>query len=201
MILPHSPTTGQLTPVRHPGGVSLPVLTSERLTLRAWDPDDPRDVATAFDIYSRDAVARWLGPHPAPWADENAARERLLRWQSGGREDQPGFGVWAIVPHGSATPVGSGLLVHLPDAEGTPTDDVEIGWHLHPDAWGNGYATETGRRLLQHARETLGVHVINSVAYAGNDASLAVMRRLGLQPHGETDRWYGVHLQWWSTSA
>ena len=27
------------------------------------------------------------------------------------------------------------------------------------------------------------------------------MRRLGMQPRGETDRWYGVHLQWWSTAA
>lgn len=185
--------------MRHPGVVLLPTLTTERLTLRAWDPDDPADVSTAFDIYRRDDVARWLGAHPAPWTDEDAARARLLRWQSGGREDQPGFGIWAVVPTGSTAPIGSALLVHLPDAEGTPTDDVEIGWHLHPDAWGNGYATEAGQRLLRHAREALGVDQINSVAYAGNDQSFAVMRRLGLQPRGETDRWYGVHLQWWST--
>lgn len=181
--------------------VQLPTLTTERLTLRAWNPDDSADVSAAFDIYRRDEVARWLGAHPAPWTDEDAARSRLLRWQSGGREDQPGFGIWAVVPAGSTTPVGSALLVHLPDAEGTPTDDVEIGWHLHPDAWGMGYATEAGQRLLRHARETLDVEVVNSVGYDGNDASFAVMKRLGLQSRGETDRWYGVHLQWWSTSA
>jgi len=179
--------------------VPLPILTTERLVLRPWDPDDPNDVSAAFDIYRRDDVARWLGAHPAPWTDLGAARERLLRWQSGGREDQPGYGIWAVAPTDSTTPVGSALLVHLPDAEGTPTDDVEIGWHLHPDAWGRGYATEAGQRLLRHARETLGVDVVNSVAYAGNHASIAVMRRLGLQPRGETDRWYGVSLQWWAT--
>ena len=179
--------------------VPLPLLITERLTLRPWDPDDPGDVSAAFDIYRRDDVARWLGAHPAPWTDEKAARERLLRWQSGGRDDLPGFGIWAVVPKGDETPVGSALLVHLPDAEGTPTDDVEIGWHLHPDAWGKGYATEAGLRLLRHATETLGVDVVNAVGYAGNDASFDVMRRLGLQPRGETDRWYGVHLQWWST--
>ena len=179
--------------------MSQPVLTSERLTLRAWDPDDDADVAAALDIYRRDEVARWLGAHPSPWADTVAAHERLLRWQAAGR-DQPGFGVWAIVPSGASAPVGSALLNHLPDAEGTPTEDVEIGWHLHPDAWGNGYATEAAELLLRHARESLGLTVVNAVAYAGNDASIAVMRRLGMSPHGESDRWYGVRLQWWSTA-
>lgn len=175
-----------------------PVLAAERLTLRAWDPDDTTDVAAALDIYRRDEVSRWLGAHPAPWADATAAHERLLRWQAVGR-DQPGFGVWAIVPSGAAVPVGSALLNHLPDAEGTPTQDVEIGWHLHPAHWGNGYATEAAQRLIRHATETLGVTQISAVAYAGNDASIAVMRRLDMVPRGETDRWYGVRLQWWST--
>lgn len=175
-----------------------PTLTTERLTLRPWDPDDPGDVAAALSIYRRDEVARWLGAHPAPWTDEQQAHERLLRWQATGRDD-PGFGLWAIVPDAVRRPVGTALLVHLPDAEGSKTDDVEIGWHLHPDHWGHGYATEAAQRLLQHARATLGVATVNAVAYAGNDASVAVMRRLGLLPHGETDRWYGVPLQWWST--
>ena len=57
------------------------------------------------------------------------------------------------MPSGDTVPVGSALLNHLPDAEGTPTDDVEIGWHLHPGAWGKGYATEAAELLLRHARE------------------------------------------------
>ena len=72
--------------------------------------------------------------------------------------------------------------MHLPDSEGTLTEDVEIGWHLHPDHWGNGYATEAATRLLRHADETLGITEINALAYPGNDASIAVMRRLGMQP-------------------
>ena len=177
-----------------------PQLVSLRLTLRAWDPDDPADVAAAYDIYRRDAVSRWLGAHPAPWESEQAAHDRLLRWQSVGF-DAPGYGIWAIVPTGQHEPIGSVLLMHLPDSEGTLTEDVEIGWHLHPDHWGHGYATEAAARLLRHADETLEITEINALAYPGNDASVAVMRRLGMVPRGETDAWYGVHLQWWSTAA
>ncbi|MCZ3386215.1 MAG: GNAT family N-acetyltransferase, partial [Actinomycetia bacterium] len=119
--------------------MALPQLDSERLTLRAWDPDKPADVVAAFDIYRRDEVSRWLGAHPAPWTSEQAAHARLLRWQSAGF-DAPGYGVWAVVPAAHRDPVGSVLLGHLPDAEGTQTDDIEIGWHLHPDHWGQGYA-------------------------------------------------------------
>ncbi len=178
--------------------MALPSLVSERLALRAWDPDDPADVAAAYDIYRREEVSRWLGAHPAPWQSEQAAHDRLLRWQSVGF-DAPGFGIWAVVPTGGDGPIGSALLMHLPDSEGTLTEDVEIGWHLHPDAWGQGFATEAARRVLQHARSTLGLTEINALAYPGNDASVAVMRRLDMHPRGETDRWYGAHLQWWST--
>ena len=178
----------------------LPPLDSERLTLRAWDPDDPTDVAAAYDIYRRDEVSRWLGAHPAPWQSEQAAHERLLRWQSVGF-DAPGYGIWAVVLADQSEPIGSALLMHLPDSEGTLTDDVEIGWHLHPDYWGHGYATEAAARLLRYADESLDITEINALAYPGNDASVAVMARLRMQPRGETDRWYGVHLQWWSTAA
>jgi RimJ/RimL family protein N-acetyltransferase len=182
--------------MRHAGPVSQPTLTTERLTLRAWNPDDPDDVSTAFDLYRRDEVARWLGTTPDPWPDETVARDRLLRWQVSA-EEEPGFGILAVVPD-SGRPVGSGLLKHLPDAEGAPTPDVEVGWHLHPDVWGNGYATELGLRLIDHAR-TLGIDVVHAVAYADNEPSLAVMRRLGMIDRGMTDRWYGVQVRWFST--
>ncbi len=177
--------------------MSQPLLTADGLTLRPWDPDDETDAQAALDIYSRDEVARWLGAHPAPWRDLDASHARLLRWQVMAREN-PGLGVWAVVPRAGQRPVGSALMNRLPDGEGHPTEDVEIGWHLHPDAWGRGYATRAARRLLEHGRDVLRLSTVHAVAYEGNDASLAVMRRLDMQPRGETDRWYGVRLQWWS---
>ena len=44
----------------------------------------------------------------------------------------------------TGVPVGTVPLKPLPDGAG----EIEIGWHLHPDSWGRGFATETARALL-----------------------------------------------------
>jgi RimJ/RimL family protein N-acetyltransferase len=168
-----------------------------RLLLRLWDADDETDVAALFDMRSRPEVARWLGATPRPWTDVQESRDAIARWAEL-PDRMPGYGLWAIVPDDVGRPVGTALLVPLPDAQGNPTDDVEVGWHLHPDAWGHGYATEAGRRLLEHAFDDLHLDVVNAVAHPGNDPSTAVMRRLGMRPRGTSDRWYGVELEWWT---
>ncbi len=78
------------------------------------------------------------------------------------------------------------------------TDDVEIGWHFHPHHWGNGYATESARAVLDHAFSDLDLPVVNAIAYEGNDASFAVMRRSGMTYRGTSDRWYDKSFEWWA---
>ena len=39
--------------------------------------------------------------------------------------------------------IGTVLLVPLTRTDGEACDIYEIGWHLHPEAWGQGYATES----------------------------------------------------------
>jgi RimJ/RimL family protein N-acetyltransferase len=56
---------------------------------------------------------------------------------------------------------------------------TEVGWALHPDAWGKGYAFEAAVATMDYAFDVLGwsevVHCIN----ANNAASQSVARRLG----------------------
>lgn len=177
--------------------MTLVELRTSRLLLRPWRPEDASDVEAAYDIYRRTEVARWLGINPTPWPHLAAAQARLERWAAVARET-PGYGLWAVVPDPAAPPVGTALLVHLPNADSTLSRDIEIGWHLHPDVWGRGYATESAEALLEHAFTTLDLPRVNAVAYDGNEPSFAVMRRLGMQPHGATDRWYATTMQWWS---
>ena len=175
--------------------MSIPVLETERLVLRPWRPDDERDGRAAYDLYRRPEVARWLGATPRPDTDVEVSRRRLQRFDEVSADGPSGLGLWAIALDDVA--IGTALLLRLPDGEGVPTDDVEIGWHLHPDHWGHGYATEAARALVEHGFTSLNLEEIHAVAWAGNDPSFAVMRRLGMERQCETDRWYGVTLDWW----
>jgi RimJ/RimL family protein N-acetyltransferase len=172
-------------------------MRTDRLALRAWDPDDEADVQAAFDIYRRVEVATWLSRPAKPSVSEDATRERLRRWVGVG-VDRPGFGLLAVVPDTVGRPVGTVLLVPLPGTAGAITNDIEIGWHFHPHHWGNGYATEAARALLDHAFDVLELPVVNAVAFAGNEPSFSVMRRLGMIYRGSTDRWYDTTFEWWS---
>ncbi len=66
-----------------------------------------------------------------------------------------------------------------------------MGWHLHPDAWGRGYATEAGGRLLDHAWSH-DLDQVFAVTYPENTPSQAVCLRLGMTPLGMTDSYYDI---------
>ena len=160
----------------------MELLRTPRLTLRSWRLED---IDAFYDIYSRWDVMRWLGPHPrSVYADLDQARRGLTRWQE--RENPP-FGLWAIVPSGSATPVGTVLLLPLKDAVG-PTDEIEVGWHLHPDHQGRGLVTEAAMALLGIA----ALPRVLALTDPDNERSQAVAGRIGMADEGLTDRWFGT---------
>jgi RimJ/RimL family protein N-acetyltransferase len=175
-----------MTPVDH-------VFRTERLDVRPWTHDD---VATMYDIYRRWEVARWLGAAPKVAESADAMHATVDRWAAA--EDPP-YGIWAVVPHVLARPVGTVLLVPLKGGDGAPTGDVEVGWHLHPEHWGNGYATEAASGALARAWAA-GLTEVFAVVYPGNDPSVAVTQRLGMTPRGRTSRWYGVELESFAAS-
>lgn len=167
------------------------VQVTARLLLRPWRPDDPADVAAAYEIYRHDAVSRWLGAAPTPCDSLAAAAARLGRWD--GLADGV-RGVFAAVPWGSrGEPVGSALLLALPRSDGERSDALEVGWHLHPDVWGRGFATEAARAMLLRAHAA-GVREAHAVVHPDNARSLAVCDRLGMVRLGRTAEWYGVDL-------
>ena len=70
------------------------------------------------------------------------------------------------------------LMLRLTDAENR---QGEIGWSLHPDAQGQGFATEAAREMLRLGFEDLGLHRIDAESDARNAASLRLMERLGMR--------------------
>jgi RimJ/RimL family protein N-acetyltransferase len=158
------------------------VLCTERLRLRPWTTSrEDRDRLT--DIYGRAEVTRWLGGPPTLDADQIVAR-----WDAVAAQDDR-FGCWAIEPP-DGPPAGTVLFKPLPNGVG----EIEVGWHLHPDSWGHGYATEAARAVIERGFGA-GVPEVYAVVRPGNAASIAVCRRLGMAPLGRLRRWYDVELE------
>jgi RimJ/RimL family protein N-acetyltransferase len=144
----------------------MTLLQTERLTLRPLVSADTE--AYAAMRYHPD-VARWLPPASGDPAD--LARLTIERfaaaWQD--RHHAP----WGVFREGRL--IGHGGLNHVPEFERT-----EVLWALHPDAWGNGYATEVGRAALAYGFDTLQLDLIFAITLPDNHASQAVMKRIGL---------------------
>jgi RimJ/RimL family protein N-acetyltransferase len=162
------------------------LLRTARLRLRAWTTT-PGDLARLTDIYGREEVTRWLGGSPTlPPA------ELVARWDAVHAQD-PRFGCWAAeIAEGprAGTVAGTVLFKPLPDGVG----EVEVGWHLHPDSWGHGYATEAARAIIGRGFED-GLPEVYAVVRPGNEPSMAVCRRLGMEHLGRMRRWYHVELE------
>jgi RimJ/RimL family protein N-acetyltransferase len=144
-----------------------------------------------FDIYRRDEIVRWLGADPMQDPKQAGAMiQRNLERQRAGSS----LGSFTIVERSTCLPVGSIVLNELPDGDG----EVEIGWQLHPDSWGKGYATEAAREVLTHSLANC-LPEMWAVTFLDNDRSAAVCQRIGMRLLGVTTRWYHEpHLMFWA---
>ena len=59
--------------------------------------------------------------------------------------------------------------------------EADIGYELDPQFWGNGFATEAARAVVNFGFRELGLHRISSWCIADNAASVRVLGRLGLR--------------------
>jgi RimJ/RimL family protein N-acetyltransferase len=166
---------------------SAVAFSTERLDIRPWTH---ADVTEMYDIYRRWEVVQWLGAEPKVAESVESMHATVDRWAA--RSHDP-YGVWAIGLRESGEAVGTLVLAPMPDGAGAPTPDIEVGWHLHPDHWGHGYATEAAQGALQRAWAA-GVEQVHAVVYPGNAPSVAVTRRLGMTPIGRTSQWYGIEM-------
>jgi len=84
-------------------------------------------------------------------------------------------------------PVGSVQLHPVNETDGY----ANFGTWFHPDAWGNGYATEAAAHLIDYGFADLRIHRISASVMAGNDASRRLCERLGFVHEGTTrEAWF-----------
>ena len=92
--------------------------------------------------------------------------------------DRWGFGTWTVLERPGGRIVGRVGLQHT-TILGRP--DVELAWFIDPDDWGRGYATEMAEEAVRAAFTTLGLDSVVAFTVNDNEASQAVMRKLGME--------------------
>jgi RimJ/RimL family protein N-acetyltransferase len=150
---------------------TYPIVT-ERLLLRPYTADDFDGL---FGMFGREDVSRYLNWEPMDRERAAALLERRLA-QATIRKDGEGLGL-ALEERATGRFVGE-VVLRLTSEE---SRQGEIGWSLHPDARGRGYATEAARELLRVGFEAIGLHRIVAETDPRNDASIRVMERLGMR--------------------
>ena len=133
----------------------FPAQTS-RLVLRAWREDD-------FDAFAAmNADPRVMEYFPAPLTREESA---------------------AFFGHIRAEFQTEGFGLHRVTFDGL-CGQIEIGWRLRTDAWGNGYAPEAAQACLTHATK-LGIEEIIAFTAVANLRSQRVMQKIGMECVGQ----------------
>ena len=105
-----------------------------------------------------------------------ANAEMLEHWLAD-YERWPGYGFFAAVEKASGEFIG---WFHL-RPEGDAADVPELGYRLRHASWGQGYATEGSRALVEHAFAELGATRVTAFALAIHTASRRVMEKAGLR--------------------
>ena len=150
---------------------ACPTLETENLILRPFKDGDVDDY---FGVLDSPEVRRWL--HIPESLDRSDAWQQMAWFV--GQWELRGTGHWALEEKKSGQFVGRAGL-HRPERHDWP--GVEVGWLLHPDYWGRGYATEAGAVAVRYGFEDLQVDKLFSCILPENHRSQAVAKRLGFE--------------------
>ena len=72
----------------------------------------------------------------------------------------------------------------------------EIGFILHPDVWGNGYAREAVAAVIDHVFEERGQTELTADVDPRNAASIRVLERAGFRQTGAAERTFQIGDAW-----
>jgi RimJ/RimL family protein N-acetyltransferase len=157
-------------------------LETERLRLRAPAPEDAEALAP---MYADPEVMRYVGDGRTLTRAETelSVRRMIERWET------DGFGLFTTVRKDDETVIGRvGILIWNSEtwepttrAQPSGPTEVEVGYTLGRDFWGQGFATEAAGAARDYALNGLGAERLIALIIHGNTASENVARKLGLE--------------------
>lgn len=154
-----------------------PVLDSKRLILR---PRTMADLAPIAALNADPDVMRYIAPVGDPMMGVEGLAKRsfthvaqgLGYWTVGRRDGSDGF---------------LGYVGLIPQREGR--DEIELSYRFERRHWGQGYAGEAVRCLLDHGFGALDLPEVVILTHPLNAASLRLAKRLGFSREGDRRSW------------
>lgn len=146
-------------------------LETDRLTLRRFTPED---AGVLYELDRDPEVMRYISKGQP--TSQEVIQERLLNWL-GYYESSRDLGFWAVHLQSTEEFVG---WFHLKPSSFFP-DEIELGYRLQRQVWGQGYATEGGKALIGRSFTQTAIDRIIATTLEYNHASRRVMEKCGLQ--------------------
>jgi ribosomal-protein-alanine N-acetyltransferase len=159
------------TPVNFPN--TIPMLETDRLTLRALTPADR---AAVFALFADPRVA--VPTHIAPFEVIEHADEEIAFFAR--RFAAKGGIRWGLTLKGDDTIIGTAGFPSI-DAE---KYRAEIGYNLAYAHWGRGLASEAVRALVGLGFAQLNLHRIEATTNLDNTRSMRVLAKVGFTEEG-----------------
>jgi [ribosomal protein S5]-alanine N-acetyltransferase len=147
---------------------SVERVTTARLVLARLQPGDAAEL-TRLLLHPRVAATLWPRPEAPTEADVlDTLEAKIEHWE------RHGFGMWLARDRVSGEAVGRGGLqfTYTPGL-----DEIEAGWAIMPERWGQGLATELAWASIEAAFGALGMRDIVALARPDNRASRRVMEK------------------------
>jgi len=142
-------------------------LRGEAVTLRPIEEEDAEFLAEAID-------------HPEVWptlaAVDPLSTDDEREWIGSLTEDDDVHLLICV----DGDPVGTIGLNRVNEVWGI----AELGYYVHPDAQGNGYATDAARRIVRYGFEDRRLEKVYANVYPDNEASQRVLESVGFEREG-----------------
>lgn len=146
------------------------IIDTQRLTLRPWNENDLFDF---HEFMSDERVAQCSGTRVI--TDIEISKECINNYMDYNLS-------YAIVLRQSNKVIGSiGMDITAPDENLTNLNQRYVGYTIHPDYWGNGYATEAAQSLIKYLFEVCDLDLVWTSHYDFNIRSSKVINKCGFK--------------------
>lgn len=145
-------------------------IETPRLLLREFTLDD---AAVFLRLGSDPQITRYTGDGGKMKSLDDARASLLARPIADYQKH--GYGRWAVVLKSTGEVIGFAGLKYLDELA-----EVDIGYRLLPEYWGQGFATESSRQAIEFGFQKLKLQRILGMVELANVASVRVLEKLGL---------------------